>query len=823
MTRETNNSAHETKTVQPVCDHCGLATSRKDAVYDTVAGEEKVFCCGGCKGVYRLIIESGLGDFYKRREWSVPGVPKGVFDEDASEPRCIEYATDAEGMAEETFCIEGIRCASCVWLNEKVLGRTPGIVSARVNYGTHRAKVIWDPKVLDASGIVRKVRSIGYIARPYKPGEADDEDARQSRDLLVRFGTAAFFSMNLMVYSVALYAGYFQGMDERFRTLLQVMAGIAATPVYFYCGWPFIKGAVRGLVNLAPGMDLLVAMGAGAAYFYSVAAMFLGGEVYFDTSSMIVTLILLGRYFELRARAKASEAVSRLTALGVRDARVLRDGRRVMVPVADLKLDELVEVRPGEKVPADGVIVEGGGAVDESVITGESRPAGKSAGDRVVGATMNIDGALVVKVSAVGGDSVLAKIIRLVEEAQANRAPIQRLADRVSEVFVPAVILLAVATAGYWYFMAGMRGATPALVNAVTVLVIACPCALGLATPIAVMVGTGLAAGRGVLFRGGDVLERMSRVDTVVFDKTGTLTKGEMAVVDVIPVDGVTEERLLSVAASAEELSEHPVGRAVHAAAERRGVPLVGRRGFKALPGLGVQAELDGGLALAGKASLIESSSCAIRIDLKTEADRLSSEGKTPVYVSQSGYVLGVLGVADELRGSTPDAVRTLKDAGIRVAMMTGDNHATAAAVAGSCGIDEVHSGLTPADKADRIKELKNTGRVVCMVGDGINDAPALAASDVGVAVGRGTEIAIESAGVVLMKDDMHDAAYAILLSRRSMSVIRQNLFWAFFYNMLGLPVAASGLLSPVIAAGAMALSSVSVVGNSLRIKRGWR
>lgn len=806
-----------------VCDHCGLAMSAKDAVYDDISGEKKVFCCGGCKGVYRLIMDSGLGEFYNRREWATPGVPKGVFDDEAPDTGGGLQSLTTEGMAEETFFIEGIRCASCVWLNEKVLERTPGIASARVNYGTHRAKVVWDPSVIGASGIIKKVRSIGYLARPYKPGDVDDETARQSRDLLVRLATAAFFSMNLMIYSVGLYAGYFQGMDERLRHILQLMAWLVATPVYFYGGWPFIKGAVRGLVNLAPGMDLLVAMGSGAAYFYSIAALFTGGEVYFDTSSMIITLILLGRYFELRARARASEAVARLTSLAVRDARVIRDGKRVMVPVSEVKPGDLVEVRPGEKVPADGVVVEGASTVDESVITGESRPVGKSPGDKVVGATLNLDGGMVFSVKAVGEDSVLARIIRLVEEAQANRAPIQRLADRVSEVFVPLVIVLAALTFGYWHLMPGAGGTTLALVNAVTVLVIACPCALGLATPIAVMVGTGLAASRGVLFKGGDVLERMSRIDTVLLDKTGTLTRGEMAVVDIVTAEGVTEVRLLSVAASAEELSEHPIGRAVSGAAVKRGIPLVERRGFKALTGLGVQADLSCGLALVGKPSLIESGSCNMPAEVRVAAGRLASEGKTAVYVSLSGDVLGVLGIADELRETTPDAVARLKAAGVRVAMVTGDNQETAAAIARLCGIDEVHSGLSPVDKTDRIKLLKSQGRSVCMVGDGINDAPALAAADVGIAVGRGTEVAIESADVVLMKDEMPDVVYALELSRRSMRVIRQNLFWAFFYNVLGLPVAAAGLLSPVIAAGAMAASSVSVVGNSLRIKRGYR
>ncbi len=805
-----------------VCDHCGLGVAAGEAVYDTVAGEEKVFCCGGCRGVYRLIVESGLGDFYRRREWASPGVPKGLFEEELPVGAPSDYSLGEDGLAHGTFFIEGIRCASCVWLNEKLLGKTAGIVSARVNYATHRADVTWDPEVLDTPGIIERIRSIGYRARPYVPGATESEAMKQSRDLLLRFGTAAFFSMNLMMYSVALYAGYFQGMDERVKWLLQLAAWVVATPVYFYCGWPFIKGAVRGLLNRAPGMDLLVALGSGTAYFYSIAALLTGGEVYFDTASMIITLILLGRYFEVRARARASEAVARLNALSVRDARVIRNGRAVMVPVGELAVGDNVEVRPGEKVPADGEVLEGESSVDESAITGESRPVGKSPGDPVVGATLNMQGRLVVRVGAVGGDTVLARIIRLVEEAQSARAPIQRLADSVSGVFVPAVVVMAAATMVYWHYFSGTEFSV-SLVNAVTVLVIACPCALGLATPIAVMVGTSVAARSGILIKGGDVLERMGKVDTVLFDKTGTLTKGVMTLSDTVPADGVEPERLLAAAAGAEAASEHPVGKAICEGAADRGIVVPDVLGFAAVPGMGVRAELEGMVLLAGKAALLEGFGVDVGVDVRDRAGALEDRGRTAVYVAHGDLLLGVLGITDALRESSPGAVGLLRSLGVRVAMVTGDNETAALSVARDCGIDEVRSGLMPEDKAHWIRELRDSGRVVCMVGDGINDAPALASADVGMAVGRGTDVAIESADVVLMKDDMMDAAGSIALSRRSMRIIRQNLVWAFLYNVLGLPVAAAGLLTPVLAAGAMAASSVSVVGNSLRIRMGGR
>jgi P-type Cu2+ transporter len=803
-----------------ICDHCGLGVSRRDAVYDTVDGVERVFCCGGCKGVYRLIVESGLGDFYKKREWASPGVPKGIFEEDLPASRPADYTLDDGGAAKGTFFIEGIRCASCVWLNEKLLARTPGILSARVNYGTHRASITWDPGSIGPREIMERIRSIGYRARPYEPGAAETEAAREARDLLLRFVTAAFFTMNLMMYSVALYAGYFQGMDERFKWLLQLAAWVVATPVFFYCGWPFVRGAARGVANRAPGMDLLVALGSGTAYFYSVAALLTGGEVYFDTASMIITLILLGRYFEVRARARASEAIARLNALAVRDARVIRDGKALKVPVSELAPGDMVEVRPGEKLPADGEVLEGASSVDESMITGESRPAGKSAGDRVVGATVNLDGRLIVRVNAVGADTVLSRIIRLVEEAQANRAPIQRLADRVSGVFVPAVVLFAAATFVYWNYVA-YAGFSSSLVNAVTVLVIACPCALGLATPIAVMVGTGAAAGRGVMIKGGDVLERAAGVDTVLFDKTGTLTNGVMALTDVVPADGVEAGELLAAAYSVEAASEHPVGRAICEGAHARGIEPSGAEGFAAVPGMGVRAVSGGYAVIAGRADLLLASGISIDGGSRASASSIESDGRTVVYVSRGNRLLGVLGIADDIRETTPGAVRALKERGIDVMMVTGDNEVVAASIAKACGIKTYYSRLLPDEKADKIKELRLSGRVVCMVGDGINDAPALAAADVGMALGRGTEVAIESADVVLMKDDMMDAAAAVALARRSMRIIRQNLFWAFLYNMLGLPVAAAGLLSPVLAAGAMAASSVSVVGNSLRIRRG--
>ncbi|MBI5694546.1 MAG: heavy metal translocating P-type ATPase, partial [Nitrospirae bacterium] len=749
-----------------------------------------------------------------------PGVPKGVFDTgEHAEPDARPVLSE-DGMAEETFFIEGIRCASCVWLNEKTLERTPGVVSARVNYGTHRAAVSWDPAVTSAKEIMARVRSIGYLARPYEQKESEALAAREGRDLLLRFGTAAFFSMNLMLYTTALYAGYFQGIEPGPKFLLGLLSWAMATPVLFYCGWPFVSGAVRSIRAGAPGMDALITMGAGSAYFYSIYAVLTSGEVYFDTSSMIITLILLGRIFENQARRRASDAVARLYSLAPKEARVVRDGMRSMVPLSDVARGDLIEVRPGERIPADGYVTEGVTSVDESMITGESKPAGKGPGDSVTGATMNIEGGIIIAVTAVGAESVLSQIIRLVDDAQANRAPVQRLADRVSSVFVPLVLIMGAATFSYWYWFAAAGGFTPALVNAITVLVIACPCALGLATPTAVLVCTGVAASRGILVKGGDVLERMKRVDTVIFDKTGTLTHGRMTVQDAVPADGVDAARLVSVAASAEEASEHPVGRAIYNAAVSGGHSLPARIGYTAFPGEGCSSSVGGEVAVVGKRPLLVSCGVAVPDFLTGEAERLEAAGNTVVFASHAGVCIGIIAIADEVRSDSPESVRRLRAMGVRTLLVTGDNGRTAKAIADLCGVDEVYSGQSPADKAALVKRLKAGRRSVAVVGDGINDAPALSAADVGFAVGRGSDIAIESADVVLLGDSPLGVAAALTLAKRGFRIIYQNLFWAFFYNVMSLPLAAAGIVSPIVAAAAMALSSVSVVGNSLRIKR---
>jgi len=802
-----------------VCVHCGLPTNRKEAVYDTYDGEEKVFCCNGCKGVYRLIMESGFGDFYEKREWASPGVPQGVFDEDSVWEEGVEPEISEDGFAEETFYIEGIRCASCVWLNEKVLARTPGIRSARVNYATHRASVRWDPSKITAAGIMKRIRSIGYLARPYTPGETESGYEREKRDLLIRFGTAGVLSMNLMLYSVALYAGYFQGMEESYRTVMHYIAWALATPVFFYSGMPFIRGAVRSVLNLAPGMDFLIAMGAGAAYFYSAVMTVTGGEVYFDTASMIITLILLGRLFEAWAKGRASEAISKLAALQAREARVLRGEKRVMVPLKDVKPGDIVEVKPGEKVPADGVVREGTSSVNEAFITGEPASVSKGPGDRVTGATMNAEGLFRFEVTAASGESVLSRIIRMVEDAQAERAPIQRLADRISVVFVPAVLVVAVLTFTYWYAL-GSAGFSGSLVNSVTVLVIACPCALGLATPVAVMVGTGVAASRGVLIKGGDVFERLSGADTVMFDKTGTLTMGRMAATDIVRADGVSQEYLLRLAASVESGSEHHIAKAILKRAEDAAIEAKPCEGFRAVPGRGAECSVDGERVLVGSGEYMRESGIGIPDGLRDVSARLAARGMTVVYVSHGPRALGAIGVSDEIRPNSVDAVKALSDMGIKSFMLTGDSGDAAAAVAGSVRVDGFRAGLSPAEKAEEVAAKRPEGGSVVMVGDGVNDAPALAAADVGIAVGRGTDVAIESAHVALMRDDMMDVAYAIRLARRGMGIIRQNLFWAFFYNLLALPLAAAGLLTPIVAAAAMAVSSVSVVANSLRVRK---
>ena len=594
-----------------------------------------------------------------------------------------------------------------------------------------------------------------------------------------------------------------------------------ATPVQFIVGWRFYRGAYHSLMGGGANMDVLVALGTSAAWLHSSVVTLWGlsgHHVYFEASAVLITLIVLGKVLEERAMGRTSEAIKKLMGLQAKTARVLRDGEEHEIPVGEVRVNDVVMVRPGEKYPVDGVILEGMTSADESMITGESVPVAKEAGDAVTGATLNIDGAVKFRALRVGKETVLAQIIRMVEQAQGSKAPIQRTADRVSGVFVPIVLGIALITYILWDFAGPF---TPALINAVAVLVIACPCALGLATPTAIMVGTGKGAEAGILIKGGESLETAHRLDAVILDKTGTLTKGTPVVTDILPLKGMEEEELLRLAASAERGSEHPLGKSIVDEAEARGVELLEMRDFRAFPGHGLEAQVGGRKICLGNEKFL----AARGVDALGNVDevrRLESEGKTVILIADEDSLLGAIGVADTLRENSAEAVAALQGMGIEVYMMTGDNERTAQTIASEAGIPHVMADVMPDEKAAMVEQLRRGGKKVGMVGDGINDAPALAAADVGFAVGSGTDIAMEASDITLMQGDLMGVVAGIHLSKTVLRKIRQNLFWAFFYNILGIPLAAFGFLSPIVAGAAMAFSSVSVVSNTLLLKN-WK
>jgi len=626
----------------------------------------------------------------------------------------------------------------------------------------------------------------------------------------------------------------FLGIDSKHLSLW-----ILATPVQFYAGLKFYKGTYRAIRNRRANMDTLIVTGTTAAYLYSVAITFFPGffpmsEVYFDTSALIIALILLGNYLEAKAKSGTSQAIRKLLELQAKTARVVRDGKEIEIPIEEVVKGDIVKVRPGEKIPVDGRIVEGHSTVDESMVTGESIPVEKSAGDEVIGATINMTGTFKFTATRVGEETMLSQIVKMVQEAQEQKAPIQRIADRVSAYFVPAVILIASVSFLQWYLVgsliwpppAGVSTFTFSLLIFISILVIACPCALGLATPTAIMVGTGLGAENGILIKGGEALERAHQLDVVVLDKTGTLTKGEPEVTDVLALEQFSEEEVLSFASSAESSSEHPLADAILKGAKERDVEWKEADSFEALPGRGIRADVDGRSVLLGNRKLMRD--CGIEISgIEEDVQRLELDGKTVMILAVDGSIAGVLAVADTLKENSALAMEELRKMGIETIMITGDNERTARAIARKVGIDRVLAEILPHEKASHIRRLQREGKVVAMVGDGINDAPALAQADVGIAIGSGTDIALETGDIVLVRDDVLDVVAAIQLSARTMRKIKQNLFWAFGYNSAGIPIAAGLLypafgllLQPVIAAGAMAFSSVSVVTNSSLLKR---
>jgi len=714
--------------------------------------------------------------------------------------------------------ITGMTCANCVRNVERALKKVDGVLSVNVNLATEKATVEYVPSLAGLNALKEAVEDAGYgvielegeMRAEDVEAQARQEEIRRQRRLLI---VGLVFTIPTFLLSMGTDLGFLPDFALRKYILLAL-----ATPVQFYVGWQFYRGTWKSLKQRTAGMDTLIAMGSSAAYFYSLAATFLtGGHVYYETAAMIITLIVLGKYLEAKAKGRTSESIKRLMGLRARTARVIRNGEEVDLPVEEVQVGDVVIVRPGEKIPVDGVVVEGRSAIDESMITGESLPVGKEIGDEVIGATINKMGSFRFQASKVGKDTVLAQIIRLVEEAQGSKAPVQRLADKVAGIFVPAVISVAFLTFAGWFFLGGV-GLERALINMVAVLVIACPCALGLATPTAVMVGTGRGAERGILIKSGESLERAGTLDTVVLDKTGTITRGEPEVTDVLAASALDEDEVLRLAASAERGSEHPLGEAIVGAAQLRGLALEEVKEFEALAGKGIQASLNGQRILLGNRGLMS----GYGIDLshvEDAVDRLQREGKSTVLLALDNRVEGILAVADTVKEGSKEAVARLQEMGLEVVMISGDNERTAQAIADQVGIDRVLAEVLPEHKAQEVKKLQDQGHVVAMVGDGINDAPALAQADIGIAIGTGTDVAMEVGDIVLMRGDLRGVPEAILLSRKTMGTIKGNLFWAFAYNTAGIPIAAAGILVPWMAAAAMAFSSIFVVSNSLRLR----
>ncbi|MEK4012734.1 MULTISPECIES: heavy metal translocating P-type ATPase [Peribacillus] len=777
-------------------------------------------------------IEKGLKKMEGVEEANVNlALEKSVIKYDAEKVNAQDFEKKIRDLGydvvkeKKEFAITGMTCAACATRIEKGLNKMDGISKANVNLALENATVEYDPSQTSPIDIIQRVEKLGYgaIIKDDNKSSVDyrhKEIQKQKRKFI--FSVILSFPLLWAMVSHFSFTSFIYLPDFLMNPWVQMAL---ASPVQFFIGKQFYVGAFKALRNKSANMDVLVAMGTSAAYFYSVYQAFISignhhmAQLYFETSSILITLIILGKLFEAKAKGRSSEAIKKLMGLQAKTALVIRNGEELEIPLEEVIVGDILLVKPGEKIPVDGEVIEGNSAVDESMLTGESLPVDKSLGDAVIGSTLNKNGFIKMKATKIGRDTALSQIIKVVEDAQGSKAPIQRLADQISGVFVPIVVGIAFLTFLVWLIWVNPGEFTPALEALIAVLVIACPCALGLATPTSIMAGSGRAAEFGILFKGGEHLETTHHIDTVILDKTGTVTNGKPELTDVIVDNGINEEEFLSLIGAAEKQSEHPLAEAIVQGIQERGISLSLVQEFEAIPGYGVKTRVNQKEILVGTRKLMKQYNVDVSKVL-TDMEDLEANGKTAMLASIDGKYAGLIAVADTIKDTSKKAIDRLKEMDIDVIMITGDNERTAMAIGKQVGIDHVIAEVLPEGKAEEVKKLQATGKKVAMVGDGINDAPALALADIGMAIGTGTDVAMEAADITLIRGDLNSIADAILMSRKTMRNIRQNLFWAFAYNTLGIPIAAIGLLAPWLAGAAMAFSSVSVILNALRLQR---
>jgi heavy metal translocating P-type ATPase len=837
------------------CELCGLGCG-KHPYTQRVHDRERFFCCLGCMNVYLILSEScAEGEDFRDTELFKRSLELGLISQAGERPRAA--ANSAPSQVYSDACVQelllqvqGMWCTSCAWLIEYAVGKIPGVAGVEASFASDLVKVKYQPQYVPPDRVVKRIESLGYKAQEFRPGMEADE--AENRALILRVGLAAFLWMNVMYLSMTLYISFFEHISDSIRYYVPFFIWALATPVIFYCGSPILKLAWRGLVNGVVRMESLLSLGVLTAYFYSIVQTFRGDRhIYFDTACVIVTLVLAGKLIERNAKGRASRWITLLHRMMPNKARLFVRGQEHFVSIEALEPGQVVVVKAGERIPVDGTVVDGDSHADESLLTGESKPVVKQQGDVTLAGSVNLDGVLHIRALRTAGDSTLANVVAMVERALSTRSPIERIVDRVSRVFVPSVVVVAFLTFGALWLWGGVS-LGPALMRAISVLVIACPCALGMATPLAITAAMGSASRHGILFRDGGVLEALRKVDAVVLDKTGTITEGNFSVLDfevcaqktcikeepvaVLLASGkaldtnfntATATRLelaesrkeaLTLAASLEQYSEHPLGKALVALANAEGIRLQATLWIEVLKGQGIVGSVDGKRIVIGNRRLLADEGVSLAPHFEDRAQQWEEQGKTVAFLAWDRELRGMAAFGDRIRTDAIDLVADLKRKGISVHIVSGDSRATTRSVALQAGADNFQSEVLPEQKADFVKKLQSGGAVVAMVGDGINDAPALAQADLGVAMGSGTDIAMKAAAVVLMKSSLRQIPEIFNLSALTIRVVKQNLFWAFFYNTIGISLAIAGILNPILAAAAMFLSSVSVVVNSLRL-----